>query len=656
MPESLPFDEHDIEQLLTASIDQILEHQDPERFLAWARQSFPKALRLDLGDVLPEDQSRVVQVFATTIWNATPLPANGFRPLPLPKPERNAPCPCGSGRKYKLCCAELPPLPSFSADDLWAALCERLSDPQLEQAIASRAVPAAQLAEVGQRWLNEDRPRRVLDLLEPLFSSHPEQLDARFGLALDVLLDAYDGLGFSRKKEELLERIIQEGSRPLRATAWQRRCTMSMDERDFTAAQAAFTEAMRHAPDDVETALLELLLLGTQQKEDAIPERARFWQHKFVRLGYEPDEPVMEILNQAIRDPQGALITSLSGSDDHVLLRLRDWVNGLAAREIPTLALRPVPRRARRSKRGKVNTQSPVQLDPFGAQSPPEAPTLPAAVAGLPAKLEVGDELGRLQTQWHEVFPLAKPFSVQLFPFGGEDPWEDDEWVELLLAQPQSADSLDILDDVAMALAMHHRTGLPWLESSLVYPLLERARRILDALVPADAPQVLPWDIPENRPGLRLLVRLYLYHDAREEPLAAMSVMERLLALDPEDNHGVRPDLMNLYIECHENRKALDLAERYTDDRLFPELGYGRALVLYRLGERVPAADALAQARRQLPEVPRYLIPKRVKKPKLSSLDILPDGEDRAWHYREAMREVWAAEPGALDWLKTLTA
>jgi hypothetical protein len=45
-----------------------------------------------------------------------------------------------------------------------------------------------------------------------------------------------------------------------------------------------------------------------------------------------------------------------------------------------------------------------------------------------------------------------------------------------------------------------------------------------------------------------------------------------------------------------------------------------------------------------------------VKRPPLSAAGFNAGGDDQAWLYREAMRDVWEAEPGLLAWMRKLTA
>ena len=62
------------------------------------------------------------------------------------------------------------------------------------------------------------------------------------------------------------------------------------------------------------------------------------------------------------------------------------------------------------------------------------------------------------------------------------------------------------------------------------------------------------------------------------------------------------------------------------------------------------ANEALQSAHREMPRITRYLLEKRVARPKLSEHGVSFDGDDRGWLYREDMRSTWAATPGALEW------
>lgn len=78
-------------RLLRRAVGELLRRQDSDAFLSWMESEAP--------DLFPELFSgldeRVVRPLARElgrqIWNAAPLPRNGFRPLLLPPPEGQNP-------------------------------------------------------------------------------------------------------------------------------------------------------------------------------------------------------------------------------------------------------------------------------------------------------------------------------------------------------------------------------------------------------------------------------------------------------------------------------------------------------------------------------------------------------------------------------------
>ena len=268
--------------------------------------------------------------------------------------------------------------------------------------------------------------------------------------------------------------------------------------------------------------------------------------------------------------------------------------------------------------------------------------------------LEAPEQVKQLEQDWHHVYPLDKPFSVHETPFGEDDPWdliEEMEWVSWLLNNPAAFDSLDILDDLATALMLHPQIGAAWLDETMLKPILQRAEAILEKLLAAATDTQLHWLMAENRPPLRALSRLVnlaMFNDDQNEALLRA---QKLIAINPHDNHGFRMIVMNRLIYDNRDEDALELAERFPND-MNPEVAYGKLLALYRLGRQKEAVEALGNSLEYLGKIPRYLIAKRVKKPKLNPDRVMYGGDDQAWYYREEMRDVWQQTPGAIDWLK----
>lgn len=633
------------EQVILEAVRQVLAASGPDQFLDWARRQIPHILQLHELDLDEVEARRLAHLLGTAVWNATPQPAHGYRAVPLPPPPGDVPCLCGSGSPYARCCGDIQDLPVLSTDLIWELLLDELPERQQEEALACNAVPRYLWAKIADRWLEQqDRPGRAVALLEPLFAGPLGDLGPELEPAFDVLCDAYDRLDHWRKKQAFLDRLCEEGSPALRAAAWQRQSTMHIDAGDFQRAQAAFESALRSDPDNPSTALLEITLLAAQHKDAVARERARFWYHRLRRSGLQ-EQGFLDFLVRAMEDPQEALVDSHSDALDPVLVDLHDWVKLASARPFPSyrvIAVRAPPARLPAS-----------QLSLFDG-SEGLLRRGPGLADGLPVELQAPGPVRRLETQWRALFPAMKPPSTRL---AVEEPsvWLEGAWIDYLLSHLEAADSLDVLDDLATALYEHPESVLPWIAHALLRPILERAWGILALALPEQGVYQIPWLRERNRPALRLLFRRYLSQMEEGEPQGAAATLETLLRLNPSDNHGVRAELMNHYLRAGEDEKALALARRFPDDVL-ADLAYGEVLALYRLGEQEGAMAALRTAARRLPRVPHYLTRKRVKQPRLSPLGMTPGGEDQAWLYREAMRDVWEAEPGLLKWMKRVTA
>lgn len=638
-----------MEQIILLAVREILRQQAPGPFLDWARLEIPGLLGLSEAELTPAEQTSLCVLLAYAIWNATPLPDHGFRPRPLPVPDAQDACPCGSGAPFGICCGALTEVPELPEDLVWDLLLDELPERALHAALASGAIPPFLLAKVADRWLDLDHPGRAAALLEPLFA-RPQDLDGRFDAALDVLSDAYDRLNHLRKGRAFLERMAGEGPREIKAAAWQRLCTQHLDEGDFAAAQTAFVQAQRNAPESARTAVLEITLLAAQRKNTVAALRAHFWRRKLERAGYQ-QEPFLDFLDQAAANPQAALVASHAETLDPPLLQLRDWVEGMGARPLPDYGLDLL---------GRPAGQVPPQQLPLFSEADLGGGRLPASCAGESARLRPPQAVCEVEAAWHQVYPAVKPYSTQLALMDDGDPWAGEGWLRFLSRHPEAADSLDILDDLATALYEHPESTLPWIAQLLLLPLLARASAILDRALPAGCGRHIPWSEERNRPAVRLLFRLYLWHMETGEEAAAMAALERLLALNPRDNHGVRAELMNQLLRRGEDQRALELARSFPGDVL-ADLAYGEVLALYRLGDQAQARRALRSAVGRLPRIPHYLTRKRIKQPPQDGpqgrvsgiiLGLAPGGEDQAWLYREAMRDVWEAEPGILAWLK----
>ena len=195
-------------RILKEAVGQILHLQNGEAFLSWMRveatRRFPEVFA-----GLPD---RVRRALATElgrqIWNATPLPRRGFRPMPLPRPKAADPCPCRSGRSYEGCCANAPAVPGLTPELMWALVVGELP---LESAAAlaeEGGIPRPYLGIVARRLVEAGQPIRAKRFLERLFEE-PEVLDRSDMDTLDALLEAYEKLNLNEEMRSFVQRFTQ---------------------------------------------------------------------------------------------------------------------------------------------------------------------------------------------------------------------------------------------------------------------------------------------------------------------------------------------------------------------------------------------------------------------------------------------------------------
>lgn len=662
----LPFD---VEQLLSDSAREILRHENPQRFLRWFRDRLPQYVtdhRLLMRE--PGALHALATILGPAIWNATPLPGHGFHPQPLPSPGRNDPCPCGSGKKYKECCARGMTIPPLAQTAMWPFVLKRLSANALQQAIAAHKVPVEALAELAQNYLDQGSPKKAQRLLEPLFTDLPRAQDDAHAAALYVLCDVYNELGQENRKRELLQRLVVTlPASPLRSSAKQRLATVYLDADESAKAWELFHSVQQESPNDPDVGMLEVQLLLGERRTEQARERAQFWARRLQRQGIPRDDPMLNFLQAIAKDPLATMARIGFAVADGAGDALPAWLERVRGR--------PVPHYRAVEEPPTISSDTPgdelrERLRTMGLSQPeiermereieemwanlPDMPDEETASDVPTLFLAPPDQIAALEQRWHEVFPLGKPFSVQETPFGTEDPWDpdsEDEWMRFLETHPAAFDSLDILDDLATALVLHSQAGTAWIDKVLVEPVLVRARSIIEQALEGRTDPKLAWSFAENRPALRSLARLALLYQAQGRPPEATALMERILALNPNDNHGFRSLVMNDRLRQGDDAQALALAERYPNDAN-PDIAYGQVLALYRLGRTDEAADALCRAKKSLPKVVRHLTADQVREPRIDAMGVRAGGDGEAWLYRQQMRAVWQATPGALPWLE----
>ncbi len=595
--------------IMDDAIAHILAHEDAEAFQNWFMQTVHE-YSAD-PDIRP-----LASAMGRAIWNATPLPGNDFRPRILPSPGRNDPCPCNSGRKFKRCCGAGPPAPSLDQQMFWPYVVHRLSKSKRDAAIAEGKIPIDVLMGAAVESQEAGRPKTALKFLEPLFAGEIRRTDEDHDYALNLLCNLYDALGYSKKKSTLLKRVTEEVKRsPLRSGAWQRLATMSMDAGDPKTSWDYFKTAQRDDPGSTSIGILEIQLLMGEGKTTLASERARFWVKRLQREGWPGDSEPMLLLKAVARDAEMGMAQvgiDIAGGAGQ---RLLEWFGEVGRRDVPDYKV-------------------------LGDANETEFFVPPETIAAL-------------EDPWHEIFPADKPFSVNMTN-GDASVWDpdiEDAWMHFLESHPEAFDSIDILDDIAGAVVNHAQWNIPGVDEKLLAPVLDRAESIIEKALTHSSDTKIVWMYPDNRPALRCLVHLIFLQQRRGNDDAANDLAQKVLSLNPNDNHGFRTTVINARLRRGDDAAALALAEQYPAD-LNPDISYGKVLALYRLERLEEASDALSDAIADLPKIPRFLSAKRIRKPKIDDFGVKLGGDDQAWQYREEMRDIWSATPGALDWLK----
>jgi tetratricopeptide (TPR) repeat protein len=401
-------------------------------------------------------------------------------------------------------------MPPLTQDVLWPYVLANTPQAERDELLSSSRIPRAALIEFAAHLLDLRRSAEVIAALEPRLAAPERYHDEDTAILLHLLCEAYgmsaDG---ARPKLKLLRETTERAPcSPLRSEAWQRLATIYMDRGDSEGAWSAFRNAQHDNPQADEICVLEVELLVAGHRMDEAKQRAREWVHTLASHGVPEDDPRIEFLTRMSINPLDPVTYKVQGAGG----RLCEWLLLVAERE-------PVRHRL-----------------------------IPTAIPGRFA-LGAPPELLGIQRLWHGVFPLAKPFCAQDQPFGGDRVWEPDietQWCDFLHEHPQAFDSLDILDDLATAVARHSQAQSPWVDALLLCPLLARTAQLLEATCRDTRELVLPWSIEENRPALRGLFRLFQQQLGGGTRAAAMATARRLLQLNPADDHRVGPALEQL--------------------------------------------------------------------------------------------------------------
>ena len=160
------------------------------------------------------------------------------------------------------------------------------------------------------------------------------------------------------------------------------------------------------------------------------------------------------------------------------------------------------------------------------------------------------------------------------------------------------------------------------------------------------------WSIIETRPYMRALAQLAGLLRAEGINLNAIRHYENMLALNPNDNQGVRDPLLGLYLATDNLESAQKLLQRYENDSM---ANFAWGLVLERfLADDLPGASAaLSKARKANRFVALYLSGKKSPPKRLPEMYSM-GSEEEAILCVDNLVAAWAAHENAVLWLRGL--
>ncbi|MBK8982665.1 MAG: hypothetical protein IPM38_10180 [Ignavibacteria bacterium] len=158
------------------------------------------------------------------------------------------------------------------------------------------------------------------------------------------------------------------------------------------------------------------------------------------------------------------------------------------------------------------------------------------------------------------------------------------------------------------------------------------------------------WGFHETRPFMRCLLHysdcLYTMGKIKE----CVAILEEMIELNPNDNQGVRDQLLLYLIQLGESKKFLKYAKMYNEDfTAFPV--FNLALFTFKTeGETDNSNKLLLKALKQNKFVAKKLLS---NKPITKLADHYGVGdENEADYYASFAQHIWAETKGAREWLK----
>jgi tetratricopeptide (TPR) repeat protein len=163
------------------------------------------------------------------------------------------------------------------------------------------------------------------------------------------------------------------------------------------------------------------------------------------------------------------------------------------------------------------------------------------------------------------------------------------------------------------------------------------------------------WSLLDTRPYMRAMQQLAGLLRGAGLNLDAITHYEKMLALNPNDNQGMRDPLLGLYLATGNIAGARKLLQDYKDDSM-ANFSWGRVMERFLSGDLPGAAAALKTARKQNRFVELYLSGRKAMPRQMPEM-FSPGSDEEAILVLDNMSLAWAEQKEAVLWLmKQLTA
>jgi len=160
------------------------------------------------------------------------------------------------------------------------------------------------------------------------------------------------------------------------------------------------------------------------------------------------------------------------------------------------------------------------------------------------------------------------------------------------------------------------------------------------------------WGLLETRPFMRAMAQLGQgYMQLGKEGYGkAINIFEEMLALNPNDNQGIRDILLGCYLATKRYEQAGDLLKRYKNDTMAIFM-WSRVLHDYITKGPKRAEKTFKLAMESNFHVLKYLSGKK-RLPQVLPAEYSPGEENEAVYCADVLKKAWGAHPKAKQWLR----